>query len=597
MAETRKIAAILVSDVVGYSRLASVDEDRTLSRLRGLRTDLIDPAIDAHRGRIVKRTGDGALIEFRSVVDAVRCAIEVQSAMVERNSGVPPDRRLEFRIGIHLGDVVEESDGDLMGDGVNIAARLQSVAKPGAICLSEDAYRQVKARLDLQVADLGETQLKNIADPIRVYSIQVDGAAPAGSASPAEPNAREKPSIGPASPDKPSIAVLPFENMSGDPEQEYFADGISEDIITGLSKLRWFFVIARNSTFRYRGKGVNVKRVAGELGVRYVLEGSVRKGGNRLRITAQLIDAATGNHLWADRFDSDLSDVFALQDEITKKVVAAVEPRLLEAESLRSQHRSPKDIDAWDMAMRANSLFWRLTATDCEAAIAILRRAIELYPDYAPAQSLLAFMLLMTRWAVRTSSEFEAEVNETARLAARAVQLDDSDPWAHLALAWVAFTQRKTDEAVDEYRRALELNPNFAAARGYLGLALALDGRSDEAIENIEHAMRMSPRDPQNSLFNTGLAAAHYLAGRYPEAVGFARRSWQQREGLIAGNRILVASLAQAGQIDEARAALQRLKETHPNISIAWIEKHVPYTAEPMAQFVAGMRKAGVPEQ
>jgi adenylate cyclase len=594
---TRKIAAILVSDVVGYSRLAGADEDRTLSRLRGLRSDLIDPAVDAHHGRIVKRTGDGSLIEFRSVVDAVRCAIEVQSAMVERNAGVPLNRRIEFRIGIHLGDVVEESDGDLMGDGVNIAARLQGVAKPGAICLSEDAYRQVKARLDKQVADLGETQLKNIAEPIRVYSIEVGVAAPAGSAEPVETSASGKPSLGLTRPDKPSIAVLPFQNMSGDPEQEYFADGISEEIITGLSKLRWFFVIARNSSFSYRGKGIDVKRAARELGVRYVLEGSVRKGGNRVRITAQLVDAATGNHLWADHFDGDLSDIFALQDEITRKVVAAVEPRLLEAESLRSQHRSPKDIDAWDMVMRANSLFWRLTTTECEAAIAILERAIELHPDYAPAQSMLAFMLLMTRWAVRTSSEFEPDVKESAKFAARAAQLDDSDPWAHVALAWVAFTQRQTNEAVEEYRRALELNPNFAAAHGYLGLALALDGRSDEAIENIEHAMRMSPRDPQNSLFNAALAAAHYVAGRYAEAVGFARRSSQQRERLIAGNRILIASLAQAGQIDEARAALRRLREMHPNLSIAWIEKFVPYTAGPMAKFVEGMRKAGVPEE
>ena len=468
---------------------------------------------------------------------------------------------------------------------------------PGAICLSEDAYRQVKARLDMQVADLGPTQLKNIAEPIRVYSIDVGVAAPPRRAPPTEPDAAEKPSVAPTQPDKPSIAVLPFENISGDPEQEYFADGISEDVITGLSKLRWFFVIARNSSFRYRGKKIDVKRVARELGVRYVLEGSVRKGGSRVRISSQLIDAGTGNHLWADRFDVDLSDVFALQDEITRKVVAAVEPRLLEAESLRSQHRSPKDIDAWDMVMRANSLFWRLTDTECAAAITILRRAIELYPDYAPAQSLLAFMLLMTRWAVRTSSEFEPEVKETAKLAARAAQLDDSDPWAHLALAWVACTQRQTNEAADEYRRALELNPNFAAARGYLGLSLALDGRSDEAIENIEHAMRMSPRDPQNSLFNAALAAAHYQAGRYAEAVGFARRSSQQREGLIAGNRILIASLAQAGQIDEARAALRRLREMHPNLSIAWIEKYVPYTAGPMAKFVEGMRKAGVPEQ
>ena len=596
MAGTRKIAAILVADVVGYSRLAGADEDRTLARLRGLRSDLIDPAIDAHHGRIVKRTGDGSLIEFRSVVDAVRLAVEVQSAMVERNAGVPPDRRIEFRIGIHLGDVVEEADGDLMGDGVNIAARLEGIAKPGAICLSEDAYRQVKARLDMQVADLGPVQLKNIAEPMRVFSIEI-GVAARPRRGPTKPDATERLSVALKQPDKPSIAVLPFENISGDPEQEYFADGISEDVITGLSKLRWFFVIARNSSFRYRGKKIDVKRVARELGVRYVLEGSVRKGGSRVRITAQLIDAATGNHIWADHFDGDLSDVFALQDEITKKVVAAIEPRLLEAESLRSQRRSPKDIDAWDMLMRANSLFWRLTNTETEAAIAILRRAVELHPDYAPAQSLLAFMLLMTRWAVRTASEFEPEVKEAANLAARAAQLDDSDPWAHLSLAWVAFAQRQTNEALDEYRRALELNPNFAAARGYLGLALALDGRSDEAIENIEHAMRMSPRDPQNSLFNAGLAAAHYLAGRYTEAVGFARRSSQQRQGLIAGSRILIASLAQAGQIDEARAALQRSKEIHPNLSIAWIEKYVPYTAGPMAKFVEGMRKAGVPEQ
>ena len=592
MSETRKIAAILVADVVGYSRLAGADEDRTLSRLRGLRSDLIDPAIDAHRGRIVKRTGDGSLIEFRSVVDAVRCAIEVQSAMVERNAGLAPDRRIQFRIGIHLGDVVEEADGDLMGDGVNIAARLEGIAQPGGVCLSNAAYEQVRDKLKVEFIDLGDKKLKNIARSVRVHRVNMDRDP-----SRTELSARELPAARLATPGKPSIAVLPFQNMSGDPEQEYFADGISEDVITGLSKLRWFFVIARNSSFRYRGKGIDVKRAAAELGVRYVLEGSVRKAGNRVRITAQLIDAANGNHLWADHFDGDLSDVFALQDEITRNVVAAVEPRLLEAESLRSQQRSPKDIDAWDMVMRANSLFWRLTHTECEAAIAILRRGVELHPDYAPAQSMLAFMLLMTRWAVRTSSEAEAEVEETAKLAARAAQLDDSDPWAHLALASVAFTQRQTNEAVDEYRRALELNPNFAAARGYLGLALALDGRSDEAIENVEQAMRMSPRDPQNSMFNAALAVAHYLAGRYTEAVGFARRSSQQREGLIAGSRILIASLAQAGRIDEARAAMRRLRETHPNVSIAWIEKYVPYTAGPMAKFVEGMRKAGAPEE
>jgi adenylate cyclase len=348
MTETRKIAAILAADVVGYSRLAGADEDRTLARLRALRSDLIDPTIAVHHGRIVKRTGDGALVEFRSVVDAVRCAIEVQNGMVERNAGLPPERRIEFRIGIHLGDVVQESDGDLMGDSVNIASRLEGIAKPGAICLSEDAYRQVKARLDLAISDLGATKLKNIAEPIRVYSVEVGVAAQAKPAISDEPGRQEKPAEQLALPDKPSIAVLPFQNMSGDPEQEFFADGVAEDIITALSKVRWFFVIARNSTFTYKGRAVDVKQVARELGVRYVLEGSVRKSGNRLRITAQLIDAGTGNHVWAERYDRDLADVFVVQDEITERVVSAIEPQLYAAEHFRSQRKPPESLDAWE---------------------------------------------------------------------------------------------------------------------------------------------------------------------------------------------------------------------------------------------------------
>jgi adenylate cyclase len=348
MTETRKIAAILAADVVGYSRLAGADEDRTLARLRALRSDLIDPTIAVHHGRIVKRTGDGALVEFRSVVDAVRCAIEVQNGMVERNAGLPPERRIEFRIGIHLGDVVQESDGDLMGDSVNIASRLEGIAKPGAICLSEDAYRQVKARLDLAISDLGATKLKNIAEPIRVYSVEVGVAAQAKPAISDEPGRQEKPAEQLALPDKPSIAVLPFQNMSGDPEQEFFADGVAEDIITALSKVRWFFVIARNSTFTYKGRAVDVKQVARELGVRYVLEGSVRKSSNRLRITAQLIDAGTGNHVWAERYDRDLADVFVVQDEITERVVSAIEPQLYAAEHFRSQRKPPESLDAWE---------------------------------------------------------------------------------------------------------------------------------------------------------------------------------------------------------------------------------------------------------
>jgi tetratricopeptide (TPR) repeat protein len=344
----------------------------------------------------------------------------------------------------------------------------------------------------------------------------------------------------------------------------------------------------------YKGKAVDVKRAARELGVRYVLEGSVRKGGNRVRITAQLIDAATGNHIWADRYDGDLSDVFALQDEITHKVVAAIEPKLLEAEAVRSQNRSAEDFGAWDMVMHANSLFWRLNKPDGEAAVAMLRRAVAQYPDYGPAHSMLAFILLISGRLAWTSAELEAQVPEAQKLAAKAISLDSSDPWAHLALGFVAYTKRATDEAVEEFTRALDLNPNFAAAHGYLALALALADRSKEAITHGEQAIRMSPHDPQTGLFNVALAAAHYLEGRFSEAVAFGRKAVQLSPQLSGAYRIYVASLAQAGQVDEAREALQRLKESQPTISIDWIERYVPYTATAMAKFIDGMRKAGL---
>jgi TolB-like protein/Tfp pilus assembly protein PilF len=395
-----------------------------------------------------------------------------------------------------------------------------------------------------------------------------------------------------ALPDRPSIAVLAFANLSCDAEQDYFADGISEDIITGLSKLRWFFVIARNSSFTYKGRTVDTRQVGRELGVRYVLEGSVRKSDSRVRITAQLIDAETGKHLWAERYDRDLTDIFVLQDEITKKVVSAIEPKLLEAEGIRSQHRSPKDLGAWDMLIRANSLFWRLTKDESQAAIAVLKQLVERHPLYAPGHSMSAFVLLVSRqggWHM-----MGPQVTQAASLAARAVELDDSDPWAHLALGFVAFTRRHTDEAVEEFQRALDLNPNFAAAHGFLGCALAFDGRSDQAIDHIEQAIRMSPHDPQNALLNAALAAAHYQAGRYSEAVSFGRKAIQQRFELTNGHRIYVASLAQAGRIDEARLALAQLQELHPEVSIAWIESNVPYTPRPMAKFLEGFRKAGL---
>jgi adenylate cyclase len=584
----RKLAAIFAGDVAGYSRLMGVDEEGTLHQLKAHRKDLVDPKITEHRGHIVKTTGDGMLVEFVSVVDAVRCAVEIQRGMLERNVDVPADRRIEFRIGINVGDIISD-DNDIYGDGVNVAARLEALAEPGGIFVSRNVHDQVRDKLSFGFEDMGEQKVKNIARPIGIHRVSLAEStteASLGAPTTAKPER--------AASQRPSIAVLPFANMSGDPEQEYFADGISEDIITGLSKLRWFFVIARNSSFIYKGKSIDIKRVARELGVRYVLEGSVRKGGNRLRITAQLIDAETGNHIWADRYDGDLTDVFALQDAITEKVVAAIEPKLLQAEGIRSQSHSPEDLGAWEMVSQANSLFWRLTKAEGEAAIAILKQAVERYPDYAPAHSMLAFMMLVSAYVGWASGERQSQVKQAAALATRAAELDDSDPWAYFALGYVAYTMRRTDKAIEEFQRAIDLNPNFAAAHSYLSLALALAGQSDQAITHAEQAIRMSPHDPQNAVCFTALAAAHYQAGRYGEAVSFGRKALQQRSGWAPGHRIFCASLAQAGQIDEARTELDQLKELHPDISIAWIEKHVPYTAGPMAKFLEGMRKAGL---
>ena len=446
----------------------------------------------------------------------------------------------------------------------------------------------MRDKLSFDFEDLGEQPVKNIARPVSVHRVQIaDGKMPTAAKDPASGALVES-----AIPDKPSIAVLPFVNMSGDPEQEYFADGISEDITTGLSKLHWFFVIARNSSFTYKGKMVDVKRVARELGVRYVLEGSVRKSGTRVRITAQLIDAKTGNHIWADHYDGDLSDIFELQDEITRRVIAAIEPKLLEAEYVRSQSRSPEDLGAWDLVMRANSLLWRLTKADVDAAVAMLRRATEQYPDYAPAHSMLAFALLFRGIPVGISRSQDAK--EAILLATRAAQIDDGDPWAHLALGWCAFLMRRTEAAVEELQRALTINPNFAAALGHLGQVFAFDGQIERAVPHLEQALRMNPHDPQNVLFTTALAVTHYCAGRYSEAISVARKAIQQRPEFTGSHRIYIASLAQAGQLDDARAALDELRKLQPEISIDWISKNTPYTQATMPVVIEGLRKAGL---
>ncbi|HEY8873914.1 MAG TPA: adenylate/guanylate cyclase domain-containing protein, partial [Stellaceae bacterium] len=442
MSATRRLAAILAADVAGYSRLMGADEEGTLARLNAHRRALVDPKIAEHKGRIVKTTGDGLLAEFPSVVDAVRCAVEVQRGMAERNTAAPAPECIQFRIGINLGDVIVEDD-DIFGDGVNIAARLEALAEPGGVLISNNVHDQVRDRLPFAFTDLGDQQVKNIARPVRVYRV----------------TAREQPvpETALALPDKPSIAVLPFQNISGDPEQEYFADGMVEEIITALSRIRWFFVIARNSTSTYKGHAVDVKQVGRELGVRYVLEGSVRKSGNRIRVTAQLVEAETGNHVWAERYDRDLADIFAVQDEITERVVAAIEPELYAAEQVRSQSKPPDILDAWECVIRALSLIGQGTRDDNTEAEALCRRAIAIAPGYGRAHSLLAWALL--RRSVY-SGDLRTLVPEISAEAQIALALDDRDPWAHVAQANLFIRLCRFGEAVSASRRALELNPN-----------------------------------------------------------------------------------------------------------------------------------------
>jgi len=392
--------------------------------------------------------------------------------------------------------------------------------------------------------------------------------------------------------DKPAIAVLPFANLSGEPEQEYFSDGITDDVITALSRLRWFLVISRNSSFAYKGLSVDVRIIGKELGVQYVLEGSVRKAGNRIRISVQLVDVISNTHIWAQNYDREIVDIFALQDDITQSVTAAIEPKLVAAEGVRSHRRSPEDLGAWDHVMRALTHYWRMTARESEMAIAMLRETVERYPDYAPAHSMLAFALLVSGhvgWIPESrDQDFAAE------LAERAIELDHEDPWAHLAMGYLAFAQRQTVESVREFRRALELNPNFSTAYGYLGWALAFDGQSDEAIGYFQQALRMSPYDPLKPFYYSGTGVAHYYARRYEEAIEWTRRALGERSGFAAAQRLLCASLAQAGRIAETQTAMARLRDMQPNLSIAWIEEHVPYTARAMPHFLDGMRKAGL---
>jgi adenylate cyclase len=542
----RRLAAILAADVAGYSRLIGDDEEGTLAALRSLRRELIDPAIAAHKGRLVKTTGDGLLVEFASVVDALRCAAQVQQQMAERNTNVPVERRLEFRVGIHQGDIVVEGDGDIVGDGVNVAARLEGIAEPGGICLSARVQEDALGRLDLAFEDLGAQSLKNIARPVRAYRVRLgEAAAPA----PAPPLAL---------PDKPSIAVLPFQNMSGDPEQEYFVDGMVEEIITALSRIRWLFVIARNSSFTYKGQAVDVKQVSRELGVRYVLEGSVRKAGGRVRITGQLIDAESGAHLWADRFDGSLEDVFDLQDKVASSVAGVIEPALQAAETARSARRPTADLTAYDLYLRAYEMFWS-SAQQIPGALRLLEQAIARDPRYGPALARAAICCFRQLLDGR-SEHSEADRAKGADFARRALEAAGGDPGvlADAAYALAAFGEDigAVTVLVD---RALALNPSFARGWNVSGILRIWAGQPDIGIEHIETALRLSPRARVGSSFLL-IGSAHFLSRRFEQAVPKLILAIQEDPSFAPPYRFLAACYAHMGRLDEARAIVARLR-------------------------------------
>ena len=542
----RRLAAILAADVAGYSRLIGADEGGTLARLRALRRELLDPKIAECRGRLVKTTGDGLLIEFGSVVDALRCAVEVQREMTGRNTGVPPDSRIEFRIGINVGDIVVE-DGDIFGDGVNVAARLEALAEPGGICVAARVQEDAAGKLDLAFEDIGEQQLKNIARPVRAYRV----IASAGSAS-----VRADPIL--ALPDKPSIAVLPFANMSGDPEQEYFADGMVEEIITALSRIRWLFVIARNSTFTYKGQAIDVKRVGRELGVRYVLEGSVRKAGGRVRITAQLIEAETGAHLWADRFDGSLDDVFELQDQVAKSVAGVIEPALQAAETARSANRPTVDLTAYDLYLRADAMILP-SATQIPEALRLLEQAIEHDPNYGPALGLAARCCLRLVADGRSGNP-EADSRKGIDFGRRALRVASDDPGALTdAAAVLAYFGEDIGAMIMLIDRALALNPSFARGWYSSGVLRRWAGQPEVAIEHVKAALRLSPRARVGTSLAT-LGSAYFVSRRFDEAVPSLLLAIQEDPNFPDPYRYLAACYAHMGRLDEARATLQRLK-------------------------------------
>ena len=576
----RRLAAIFAADVAGYSRLIGADEEGTLERFNAHRRELIDPKIAEHQGRIVKTTGDGLLVEFASPVRAVRCAIEMQQGMADRNAALPQDRRIEFRIGINLCDVIVEGD-DIYGDGVNVAARLEGIAEPGTVYVSRAMRDFVRDKPDIVLEDLGERELKNIAAPVRVFRI----------GPPALPEGVSRAGTLPV-PNKPSIAVLPFANMSSDVEQEYFSDGITEDLITDLSKVSGLFVIARNSSFAYKNRSVKVQDIAQDLGVRFVLEGSIRKAGNRVRITAQLIDAANGGHLWAERFDRDLTDIFSMQDEVVEKIVAALAVTLTQNEEQRLHRRGTSNVQAYELWLRARESFSRTTREAVEEAKALHRKAIEVDPHFAAPHAGLA-LAVISQYASGWVADPVQALDEAERWARRALELDPQEPVSHMALGNVLLWRREHDAAIAEFHRMTAIDPNFAQGHMATGFGQVYAGQPAGALEAFAVAMRLDPLYPAIMLHF--VAQAHFALGNYEAAVTLLKERIARNPATDSSRMLLAACYGHLGRIDEARDAWAEMLKVNPDFSLKQRQRVLPYKDPGDFQRIAdGLAKAGL---
>jgi adenylate cyclase len=573
----RRLAAILAADVVGYSKLMAEDEEATLKLLGAHRAELFNPKVAEHNGRIIKLMGDGTLVEFGSVVEAMKCAVAIQSALGET------DGSIQLRIGINLGDVIVEGD-DIYGDGVNIAARLEALAEPGGICISDLVRKSIRAKVDFAFKDIGDQSLKNLSQPVHAWQWSKHTTK---SKYYSKTESLELP-------DKPSLAVLPFDNMSGDQNQDYFADGIAEDIITGLSRFRSLFVIARNSSFTYKNSAVDIRSVGQQLGVRYVLEGSVRHAANRVRVTAQLIEAVTGNHLWAEQFDRELEDIFAVQDEITQRIVGALHPEISTAEWERARRKSPDSLNAWALYHQGIHHLYQYSKVDNAEARRLFRQAIERDDRFAAAYSMLAYACFMAVFDALTDYRVD-QLTESFDMAQKAVRLDDRDAMAHAILGRVLSMRHEHDLAIAEIDKAIYLNPNLAQAQFGRGLALVLAGRSGEAFVSLENAARLSPRDPNYYAFVLVSAWAILLQGRYDDALEWARRAVAQPNSGVWGNATLAIALAHLDRREEAREALDALLEEKPDMALSFVGETLPFRRKSdRLIFEDGLRRSGL---